>query len=130
MENNWQEILAQMSPEEQYAYFVGQVADQEVMWGLYLEKQKGWAMTRTPEGKQLLVLWTDPGQAAQHANGTWNRYRVESLDLHGFLEFGLQDLAEAKQGVSLLYQEGEGGLVVELEDLKRDLLATLASEEE
>lgn len=121
----WQEIIQKMKPDEQYAWFVGQVADMEVAWGLYHEKTEGWAMTQMESGQELLVLWPDPGMAKKHASGPWNSYRPESLDIHGFLEYGIDELKEANRGVSLMYTSEEGGLVIELADLKRDLRATL-----
>ena len=121
----WKEIVQGMSSEEQYAWFVGQVADMEVAWGLYHPKSEGWAMTQTEEDQELLVLWPDPSMAKQQATGPWDEYRPESLDIHGFVEFGIKELEEAGRGVSLLYTKKEGGLVIDLHDLKRDLVATL-----
>lgn len=121
----WQTIIRDMNPDQQYAWFVSQVADMEVAWGLYHQQSEGWAMTQTDEEQELLVLWADPSMAKHHATGLWDSYRAESLDIHGFLEFGIKELESAGRGVSLMYTNKEGGLVVSLMDLKRDVTATL-----
>ncbi|MEO0896569.1 MAG: DUF2750 domain-containing protein [Bacteroidota bacterium] len=122
MDSNKLEAYKSLSPEDLYQNFVENVAQMEAMWGLYDEKNDGWAMTVSEGEKERLVVWSDSALANSHASGGWKTYEMETMDLYGFVESGIQELKDAGRGISIMYLQGLGGLDVDLDYLKRDLL--------
>ncbi|MEO1381943.1 MAG: DUF2750 domain-containing protein [Bacteroidota bacterium] len=130
MREDWLEHIKAMSPADQYKYFLNRVAEFEVLWGLYDEKNNGWAMTVSDENKERIALWPEPEMARLNAQDVWKKYRTETLDLYGFLEHGIEVLETADRGVSIMYIPDHGGLEVELPYLARDLREAIHVEEE
>ncbi|MEO1804513.1 MAG: DUF2750 domain-containing protein, partial [Bacteroidota bacterium] len=79
MREDWLEHIKAMSPEDQYKYFLNRVAEFEVLWGLYDEKNNGWAMTVSDESKERIALWPEPEMARLNAQDVWKKYRTETL---------------------------------------------------
>lgn len=122
MESNLIEELKELPPVKLYHQFVEKVAKLEAMYGLYNEKNDGWAMTEGEGNVERLVVWSDPSLANFHAAGSWKNYEMETMDLYGFVESGIDELKETNRSISIMYLQGLGGLEVDLDYLRRDLL--------
>lgn len=116
-----------MSPEDLYQLFINRVVEMEAIWGLYQEKNDGWAVTVDENKTERLALWSESTFAKMNARDYWKAYGPETLDLYGFVENGIDELKEEGRSVSIMYFPDFGGLEVELDYLKRDLEARIES---
>lgn len=121
MEDKILKKIEAIEPEELYRLFIDRVVELEAIWGLYQEKNDGWAVTVDKDRKERLALWSESSFAKLNAEANWKSYGPETMDLYGFVENGIDELVEQDRGVSIMYFPEFGGLEVDLEHLRRDL---------
>ena len=118
------EQLVSLPPLEQYVAFVKLIAQQQEIWGLYDEDQSGWALSHDGE-RERLPLWPEVNLAEACRQGDWLNCTPLPMDVHVFMRETTDELIDAKRGLSVMYIEGQGGLDIEPEQLRKDLLTLL-----
>jgi len=118
------EQLIDLPPREQYIAFVKLIVQQEEVWGLYDEDQSGWALSHDGE-RERLPLWPSVHLAEACRRGDWLNCTPLPMDVHVFVRETTDELIDAKRGLSVMYIEGQGGLDIEPEQLRKDLLTLM-----
>ena len=118
---NHEQVLA-LEPREQYLYFVHKVVATGEIWGLYDEEKSGWAMTRNEAGQELLPLWPTVVFAEEARREQWEACTPLPMDIEIFVRETLDELVDQGRGLSVFYLDEQGGLDIEPEQLRKDLL--------
>ncbi|MEM9987343.1 MAG: DUF2750 domain-containing protein [Bacteroidota bacterium] len=125
---NADQVLA-LSPKEQYLYFVHKVVASKEVWGLYDEAREGWAMTKNEAGQERLPLWPTVNFAEECRKDRWQATSPLPMDVEIFVRETLDELIDQQRGLSIFYLEGQGGLDIEPEQLRKDLVTLLRHRE-
>lgn len=120
------EQLNPLSPREQYVLFVKTVARQGEIWGLYDEDREGWAMTHDGE-RERLPLWPNVQLAEAQRREQWLNCTPLPMEVELFIRETTDELIDTGRGLSILYNETEGGLDIEPTQLRQDLMLLLTS---
>lgn len=105
-----------------YAYWIKQVADWQLVWGLYSD---GWALVADDEGHEAIPVWPHAAFAGACADGAWAGYAPREIELSAWMERWLPGmLADGKQ-VAVFPTPADKGVVVSPARLREDLEAEL-----
>ena len=110
-------VLALDGPKR-YEHFIKQVADKQVVWGLY---QEGWALAQTSEGQQVFPLWPSEEYAALCARDNWEGYRPKSFSLDDLLDELLPRFVEDGTLPAIFFTPQKRGVTPSIEQLRADL---------
>ena len=116
------EVLKLPAPQR-YRHFIEKVVGLRRMWGLYAD---GWAMSETPEGRQVLPLWPEREYAELNIADEWSSHQAREIDLDAALGMMIPTLRE--QGIlpGIFFSPDQGSINITLDELERDLRAELA----
>ncbi len=122
MEHLNQEQVLALEPRDQYLYFVYKVVATGEIWGLHNDDMNGWAMTTTDGNKELLPIWPTAAFAEDARQEQWQSFTPLVMDLDIFIRETLDELIDQGRGLSVFYLDGQGGLDIEPEQLRKDVL--------
>ena len=122
---NAQEIAAvlQLPGPQRYRHFIEKAVESRRMWGLYGD---GWAMSQTPEGRQVLPLWPEREYAELCIAEEWSDHQAREIDLDAALEMMIPKLREMDILPGVFFSTEQGSINVTLDEFDRDLRAELA----
>src|SRR5688572_23562720 len=92
-----QAVIALPGPKR-YEHFVKVVADRREVWGLFNE---GWALAGTSDGQQVFPFWPAREYAEICAEGLWDGFAPREIDLDGFLDVFVPNLAQEKTAIGV-----------------------------
>src|SRR6266851_2270801 len=75
-------VLALDGPSR-YKHWIKKVADEEHLWGLWLN---GWAVMADENGHELVPVWPHSKYAALCAKNAWAGYQPKSIPLDAWLD--------------------------------------------
>lgn len=105
-----------------YKHFIKQVADTEIVWGLYKD---GWALSCTENGNKVFPLWPAQDYAELCANNEWADCKPSEIPLNEFLEDLLPNIKRNEVLLGIFYTPHDKGVVIEvdklIEDIKQEL---------
>jgi hypothetical protein len=115
-----QQIKAVLTLEgpERYENFIKQVADKEVVWGLY---QEGWALAETSDGQRAFPLWPAAEYAALCARHNWEGYQPRSFPLSDLMDKFLPRFAEDGTLPAIFFTPQKKGVTPSVQQLRADL---------
>lgn len=121
-----QEMAGVLSTDgpSRYAHFVGQVADWELVWGL--RTSDGWVSMSDATEVPMLPVWPHEPYAQMLATGAWIGATPTPIEVHEWLERWLPGLAADGSKVAVFPTPHSKGVVVEPDQLRRDIEAELA----
>jgi len=103
--------------------FVEQVTKQEVLFGLFDEKQ-GWANCHAHDNKDaqaVYLFWSEPALAKKLQTEEWADYQVQEISLSVFLESWLDGMQKQQVFAGVNWDENLYGLEIEAMVLKNSL---------
>lgn len=107
-----------------YEHFIKTAADREEIW--VLEHEGYWAMASLDEGELVFPVWPDREFARLCAVDLWEKYEPGEVKIEELLEEIIPTmLADGVKFAVFPLPRGQGA-VVEVEVLRRDLLAELS----
>jgi Protein of unknown function (DUF2750) len=117
------DAMLELPAPQRYRHFIEKVVGLRRMWGLYAD---GWAMSETPEGRQVLPLWPAREYAERNIADEWSNHQAREIDLDAALAMMIPTLRE--QGIlpGIFFSPDQGSINITLDELERDLRAELA----
>jgi hypothetical protein len=117
------DAVLELPAPQRYRHFIEKVVGLRRMWGLYAD---GWAMSETPEGRQVLPLWPAREYAELNIADEWSSHQAREIDLDAALGMMIPTLRE--QGIlpGIFFSPDQGSINITLDELERDLRAELA----
>ena len=104
---------------KRYKYFMGKVADQEEVWGLYDDR---WALARDNKGHDIFPLWPAAEYASLCALELWRNYKPKQIPLDDLLEKLLPKLKNDGILIGVFFTPNNKGVVVDRELLINTLI--------
>jgi hypothetical protein len=123
------EQISDLPLREQYLFFVNTVVEHDEIWGLFDEDREGWILTHDGE-RERLPLWPTVHFAEACRSGDWLNCTPMPMEASQFVRETTDELIDMGRGLSVLYLDGEGGLDIEPEQLRKDLLLLMSRQEE
>lgn len=105
-------------------HFVEQVAEQELLFGLF-DENMGWANCHPHDNKDaqaVYLFWSEPALAAKLQNEEWADYKVQEISLPVFLESWLDGMQKQQVYAGVNWDENLYGLEIEAMVLKNALI--------
>lgn len=112
------ENVLKLSAEERYSYFIRKVADIEELWGLY---DDGWALLADNYNNEVIPFWPESDFAQICAIDKWTSYKPKSIDIKSFINAWLKGMKIDNKKVGVFYTPQGKGIIVDPEELKKDL---------
>lgn len=116
------EHVLRLEGPRRYAYWIKQVADWQLVWGLYSD---GWALVSDDRGQQAVPVWPHAAFASACASGPWAGYEPRDIDLSAWMERWLPGMLKDGKQVAVFPTPRDKGVVVSPEQLQEDLAAEL-----
>lgn len=115
-----------MPAELRYRHFIKQVADRQVVWGLYKD---GWAMAKANSGRYVFPVWPAPEYAELCAAGDWEGYASADIPLDDFLNELVPNLDKDDVPFAVAYLPHDLGVVIDSKEVESDIREELESYE-
>jgi hypothetical protein len=115
--------VSKLKAPERYDYFVKRVADWGEAWTL--QRERGWVAGVDDDGTIHVPLWSHPLFAEMCMKDEWSKGTVISLNLDDLLDNVLPQLERDKQRISVMPLAERGGVSVDPNRLREDLLSEL-----
>lgn len=115
-------ILALPGPKR-YSYFIKWVVD----WSrFFVLDDEGWLMVGDDDGERFLPVWSHPRFAEACATGEWANAIVKEKGLNSFLVESLPKMIADGLQLTVMMMPGGQGVVVDPQQLRRDIEQELA----
>lgn len=111
-----------LSNHQRYQHFLEKVAEHGEIWSL--ANDEGW-VTLTSEGDNCLPIWPHPDYAQLWATDDWSDCQPKAIKLDVWLERWTKGLSKDETILVVFPNLKEEALLVEPEDLDKDLRDTL-----
>jgi hypothetical protein len=117
------EAVLQLPGPQRYRHFIEKAVEARRMWGLYGD---GWAISQTPDGRQVLPLWPEREYAELCIAEEWSNHQAREIDIDAALGMMIPTLRE--QGIlpGVFFSPEQGSINMTLDEFERDLRAELA----
>jgi len=117
----------EINTQQRYRKFIDRIIDNEVVWGLKLKNEDGWAVAPSNEfeNSDVMVFWSDKAYAQRCAKEEWLDYVPTSIPLELFLKNWLIGMNEDNLLVGANWNGDLIGLEVEPLDLLNDIVNIL-----
>lgn len=112
------EAILALPGVQRYRHFIKQVADSEVVWGLYKD---GWALASTNDEEEVFPVWPDKEYAMMCAKQEWQNYEPSSITLEDFINELLPKLEKDSVRIAVFYTPNDNGVLVEADKLADDI---------
>ena len=120
------EQVSALDGPARYAHFIKRVADWEQVWGLHT--RGGWALADS-EGVEAFPLWPHPEYAKLQAQGQWQNYVPEPIQLEAFLGEWLPDMQDKLVQLAVFPVGNFQAVIVPASKLLQDIKAELKNYE-
>lgn len=111
------ENVLKLEPRARYEYFVGKVADFEIVWGLYGE---GWVVGES-QGTTVLPVWPEKEFAAICVTQEWTGNIPKEIALADFLQKWLPGMTSDGRFCWVFPSLADKGYLIDPMELKEDL---------
>lgn len=112
------ESVFSLTSKKRYLHFIKQVADWEVVWGLFDE---GWALSETSEGFRVFPCWPAKEYARKCASEGWDKYEPKSISLDEFMRDFLPDFQRKSILIGVFPDMSGHSIVQEADKLSADI---------
>lgn len=109
-------VLSLPAPQR-YEHFVKQVADQELVWGLF---DDGWAIS-SDGSNEAIPIWCASEYSDLSQNGDWQNYSSTTIDLDTFLNDMLPKMKENNISAAVMLLPEGDGIIVSSDQLIHDI---------
>ncbi|MBS0186405.1 MAG: DUF2750 domain-containing protein [Proteobacteria bacterium] len=116
------EAVIKLSPAKRYEYFLKRVADRAFIWGLY---DNGWVSAADNAGNFFFPIWPAKEYAELCIENYWKAAFPKNIEIHEFLDDYLDEMKKTKIFIAVFYTPNDKGIILDSEQLKKDLLREL-----
>lgn len=116
------EAVLKLPAPIRYSHFIKKVVGWGMMWGLYSD---GWAMSTSPDGKDVLPLWPEREYAERVIGGEWSTYEPKPIELVEALNLMIPMLRERGILVGVFFDPEVGSINCTRDQLETDLRSEL-----
>lgn len=117
------ETVIGLTDSKRYEYFIKRAADRAFVWGLY---DNGWVSAGDDKNQLFFPVWPTKEYAVLCMNTIWKNASPREIEIHEFLEDYLDEMKQANVFVAVFYTPNDKGIIIEPEQLKKDLLNELS----
>lgn len=125
MTNPQIEVVLQLPAPQRLRHFFETVVRTRRMWGLYGD---GWAMSETPEGRQVLPLWPEREFAERCIAEEWSNHQAREIDLDAALGMMIPTLREQNILPGVFFSPEHGSINITLDEFEQSLRAHMEKE--
>lgn len=113
-----------INSNKRYKKFIDEVVENEIVWGLKLKNQDGWAVaiSNKYEDTEVMTFWSNKTYAKVCAKEDWSDYEACPIELENFLNDWLIGLNKDELLIGVNWDMNLIGLEVGPIDLRDEIL--------